>query len=489
MTVIHSKISEYGRIPPSDVEIEEVVLGAIMLEQDSLDLIIDTIKPDMFYKEDHSLIYSAILKLRAAGDKTIDILTVAAQLKEDGRLEEIGGAYAITMLTSRVSGALNIEYHAKIIHANYIKRKIISSAAEMYNRSFGEEENAYDLLDEFNSIVDSVNKDATIGTSKKTHEDILDESEHELRERIENFKSGKSNGVPTGLTHLDRMTNGWQPNNLVVMAARPSVGKTAMMLHFAKAAIKDGVVPCIYSLEMSAVRLMDRMIIGEAGIDADRFRAGDITTEELARYLRKKKEMKEWKMEIIDSCSTNIDSIRADIRLKKKKHGNIIVMLDYVNLVTISNDRGKQREAIVGEISRSCKGIARDMNIPFILLSQLNRNLEQRSGDKRPMVSDLRESGAIEQDSDVILLLYRPEVYGWTEDEEGNSLANMGQIIIGKNRDGAIGTVKFKHNGTMTSITDYETYTTPIQDRYIDFSQPNYDFYKQDYTPKKADEL
>ncbi len=448
-----SALTDYGKVPPQAVELEETVLGAIMLEKDALIAVIDLLKPESFYNNSHQKIYSAILEL-SSKEKPIDILTVTEELRKRKELESVGGAVYITQLTSRVASGAHIEYHARIIAQKYIQRELIRISTEIQNRAFDESTDVDDLLDYsetelFNIAEGNIKKEALkINT-------LIKEAVHQIEE------SGKRedhlSGVPSGYTKIDRITSGWQKSDLIIIAARPSMGKTALVLSMTRnIAVEHNRPVAIFSLEMSSLQLVNRLIVSETKLPAERIRNGKLQDWEWEQLEIKIKNLVDAPIFIDDTPAISIYELRAKCRRLKLQHDVGLIIIDYLQLMTGTAETRGNREQEVSVISRSLKAISKELDIPIIALSQLNRAVETRGGTKRPQLSDLRESGAIEQDADMVLFIHRPEYYGFLEDEEGNSNIGIAEIIIAKHRNGRIGDVKLKFQSESASFVELD---------------------------------
>jgi len=451
---------EYGKIPPQALELEEAVLGAIMLEKDAIIEVIDILKPESFYKEEHQKIFKAIMDLFAS-DKAIDLLTVTEQLRKQGNLDEIGGPAYITNLTSRVASSAHIDYHARIVQQKYIQRELIRVSTEIQNRAFDESIDVNDLLDFsegelFNVAQGNIKKEAA-AMNVLVKEAITQIQEASKREN-------NLSGVPSGYTKLDRLTSGWQKSDLIIIAARPSMGKTAFVLSMARnTAIDFGKKVAFFSLEMASVQLVNRLITAESEIPSEKVRNGNLTEDEWERLDYRIKRLEDAKIYIDDTPAISIFELRAKCRRLKRQYDVDIIIIDYLQLMNGTPETKGNREQEVSAISRSLKGIAKELNVPVIALSQLNRSVEVRTGSKRPQLSDLRESGAIEQDADMVIFIHRPEKYGILQDDEGNSLKGLAEIILAKHRNGALGDVHLKFIGEYTKFVEMDDdYFGPI---------------------------
>lgn len=425
--------NEMGRIPPQAVDLEEAVLGALMLEKDALTAVIDILRPEAFYKPAHQMIYQAIQNLFQKSEP-VDMLTVTQQLSSEGNLDVVGGPYYITQLTSRVGSAANVEFHARIVVEKFIKRELIRISNEVMHDAFEETSDVFDLLDRAEKNL----FDVAQGNIRRTSESMGDLITQALKQ-IEAAKgdSGALTGVPTSFTDLDEITAGWQPSDLIIVAARPAMGKTAFSLTMARNAAVDHKIPvAVFSLEMGAVQLVNRLISSETGISSEKLRRGNLTEADWERLNTKLSNLAEAKIFINDTPGLSIFEFRAIAR-RLKQHSDIgMIIIDYLQLMTAGSELKGMREQEISTISRSLKAIAKELKVPIIALSQLSRAVENRPGEKKPQLSDLRESGAIEQDADVVCFLYRPEYYGVMEDAEGRPTQGLAQIIIAKHRNG-----------------------------------------------------
>ncbi len=446
-------ILQGGKLPPQAIDLEEAVLGALMLEKEALNSAIDILQSKSFYKESHQKIFAVILHLFGE-TQPIDILTVTQELKKRGELEIVGGPYFITQLTNRVASAANIEYHARIISQKHIQRELIRISSEIITDAYDETTDVFALLDKAEKSLFSVAE----GNIRKSYESMSDL----IRESIKNIEEAKNQesgviGVASGFTALDRITSGWQPSDLVIIAARPAMGKTSYVLSLARnAAVDFGMPVAFFSLEMSAVQLVTRLVSSESEISSEKLRSGDLRSDEIQQIQTKIAGLAEAPIFIDDSAGLSIFELRAKARRLKSQHNIQLLIIDYLQLMSGNGDNGGNREQEISMISRSLKSIAKELNIPVLALSQLSRAVETRGGDKRPQLSDLRESGSIEQDADMVQFITRPEYYGITEDEEGNSTQGMATIIIAKHRNGSVGDVSLKFVGHLAKFEDFE---------------------------------
>lgn len=445
-----------GKIPPQAVDLEEAVLGALMLEKDALSTVIDILKPDVFYQEAHKKIFEAIQTLFQKS-KPVDILTVTSEMRQQGTLEIVGGAYYITNLTNRVASAANIEYHARIISQKYIQRELIRISTEIITNAYEDTTDIFDLLDHAEkNLFDIAQNNLRRDTQKM--DEIVKQSLATLEEL--RTKTDGLTGVPSGFTDLDRITGGWQKSDLVIIAARPAMGKTAFVLSCARNAAVDFKKPVVvFSLEMSSVQLVNRLISGETEIEQEKIRKGNLAEWEWQQLHSKIGTLTEAPLLIDDTPALNIFEFRAKCRRLKSQYDIQMIIIDYLQLMHGKGEGGGgNREQEIGSISRALKSVAKELDVPVLALSQLSRAVENRPGQngKRPLLSDLRESGSIEQDADMVLFLYRPEYYGITEDENGRSQAGIGEVIIAKHRNGETGIVPLRFIGKYVKFADLE---------------------------------
>lgn len=446
---------ELGKIPPQAVDLEEAVLGALMLEKDAVVTILDVLKPECFYKESHQKIFQAILNLSTKLDP-IDLLTVTEELRSKGLLDEVGGPVYLAQLSSRVGSAAHLEYHAKIVAQKFIQRELIRVSSEIQNRAFDDSIDVDDLLDYSEMELFKVAE----GNIKRETEPISIVVSEALKRLDEASKREDGlSGVPCGFTELDRLTSGWQPSDLIIVAARPSMGKTAFVLSMARNMSVDYKVPiAFFSLEMSSIQLVNRLIVSETEISHDKIRNGKLNPSEWNHLTTKITDLKNSKIFIDDTPALSIFELRAKCRRLKAQHDIGAIVIDYLQLMTGPNESKGNREQEVSTISRSLKAIAKELDVPILALSQLNRSVETRGGNKRPQLSDLRESGAIEQDADMVIFIHRPEYYGFSEDEEGNSLVGLAEIIVAKHRNGPVGDLKLRFRKELAKFTDIDNF-------------------------------
>lgn len=456
---------EHGRLQPQATDLEEAVLGAMMLEKEAVNTAIDILQPRSFYKESHEKIFKVIQELFEKSEP-IDILTITNALKSKGELEVVGGPYYITQLTNRVASAANIEFHARIIAQKYIQRELIRISTEIITDAYDETTDVFTLLDRAESGLFGV----TEGNIRKNYDSMSTLIRSAIKQ-IEQAKGQDGNviGVPSGFTALDRMTSGWQPSDLVILAARPAMGKTAFSLSLARNAAVEFQKPvAVFSLEMSSLQLVTRLISSESGLSSGKLRSGNLRNDEIEQIHAKITDLAEAPIFIDDTPGISVFELRAKARRLKSQHDIQLLVVDYLQLMTAGSEGSKtgNREQEISTISRSLKSIAKELNIPVIALSQLSRAVESRGGDRRPQLSDLRESGSIEQDADMVMFINRPEYYGLTEDEEGNSTLGIANIIIAKHRNGAVGDVQLKFTAELAKFSDLNSHNFGEEDSF-----------------------
>ena len=429
----------YGKVQPQAIPLEEVVLGAIMLDKDAIAIVIDILNEESFYLEAHSSIYKAVKELFKES-QPVDLLTVTEKLKTQGDLDKVGGAYYLVDLTNRVASSANIEYHARIIAQKHIQRELITASTTIINEAYDDSTDVFDLLDKAEKALFKITEQ-NLSKSYESISTLVTRAMKQLEE-VSQKEEGLT-GIPTGFTDLDRLTSGWQPSDLIILAARPGMGKTSFVLSLARnAALDFGKPVALFSLEMSSVQLTMRIISAEAGIEGSKLRNGQLEDDEWKRLAVAAEKIASAKIIIDDTPALNIYELRAKCRRMKMQSDIQMIIIDYLQLMQGSGDGNREQE--VSMISRSLKGLAKELEVPVIALSQLNRSVETRGGSKKPLLSDLRESGSIEQDADIVSFIYRPEYYKITEDEEGRSLKGVAEVIIAKHRNGALDTVKLK---------------------------------------------
>ncbi len=428
--------SSEGRVPPQAVDIEVAVLGAMLLEKEAIAKVLSILDESAFYKPAHQLIYKAMIDLFERSEP-VDIITLTEELKRRGDLEKVGGEYSITDLSTKVSSAANVEFHAHIVLEKALMRGLIGASSEVISRAYSETEDALELLDEAEQKIFTISeqrmKKNFIAMSSAVY------STMEMLQSIHGKHSGVT-GVPSAFSDLDNYTGGFQNSDLIIVAGRPSQGKTALVLSIARnASVLHDVPVGFFSLEMSNQQLVMRLICAEARVDAHKVRTGRLPEDEWKKLSMSVGRLHKAKFFIDDTPALTVLELRAKARRLKAEHGVGLIIVDYLQLMQGPRN-AQSREQEISSISRSLKALAKELNIPVMALSQLNRAVETR-GDKRPVLADLRESGAIEQDADVVLFVHRPEAYG-IQEEGGRATEGIAEIIIGKQRNGPIGTVE-----------------------------------------------
>lgn len=447
-----------GKMPPNALDFERLVIGTFLIDKKGLDHSIDLLTPEVFYDPRHQVIFSTILKLYE-DNQPVDLMTIIQDLKKEGRLNLAGGDSYIIDLTMGVSSSAHIEYHVRVILEKYILRSLINVSANVIDAAYKESTDVFELLDKAEQSFFEI----TNGTIKKG----FDTANSLVKQAIETIKSLKDkeglSGVPSGFRDVDKETGGWQNSDLIIIAARPAMGKTAFLLSMARnIAVGHKIPMALFSLEMASVQLITRMIASETRISSEKLRKGTLDDEEWQRLFSNVSELENAPLYIDETPSLSIFDFRAKCRRLVMQHGVRLIMVDYLQLMTAGGG-GKgtgNREQEISMISRSLKAIAKELNVPVIALSQLSRSVETRPG-KRPQLSDLRESGAIEQDADIVSFIFRPEYYKitvWDNDEEGQetSTENQAELIIAKHRNGATADVRLSFLKHFAKFGDIE---------------------------------
>ncbi|MFC4269221.1 MULTISPECIES: replicative DNA helicase [Polaribacter] len=447
---------EKGKIPPQAVDLEEAVLGAMMIDKKGIDDVIDILHSDAFYDVKHQEVYAAIYEL-FQNSEPIDLLTVSNLLRKKGKLDLVGGDFYLIRLTQKVASSAHIEFHARIILQKYIQRRLISISSEIIESSYDESTDVFDLLDEAEGKLFEV----TQGNLKKSSEDAGSLVKQALKKIQEIGNQEGMSGLATGFTKLDQLTSGWQPSDLIIIAARPGMGKTAFVISMAKnMAIDFNHAVAVFSLEMSSVQLITRMISSETGLTSEKLRKGNLEPHEWEQLNVKVKKLSDAPIFIDDTPSLSIFDLRAKARRLVSQHNVRIIVIDYLQLMTAGGNGkgGGNREQEISTISRNLKALAKELNVPVIALSQLSRAVETRGGSKRPLLSDLRESGAIEQDADIVSFIFRPEYYGMTEwdDDDHTPCEGQGEFIVAKHRNGGLDNIRLKFTGHLAKFSDLE---------------------------------
>ena len=448
----------YGHLQPQAVDIEQVVLGALMIDRDAFSIVSETLRPETFYEPRHQKIYNAIQTL-SMDENPVDIMTVVEELKKEGTIDDVGGPAYIVELSSHVASSAHIEYHAKILAQKFLARQLISYASVIETKAFDTTVDVDELMQEAEGSLFELSQH----NMKKDYvqvDPVITRAIDILQKAAEN--AGGLTGVPTGYEELDRKTSGWQSSDLVIIAGRPAMGKTSFALSLAKNIAVDYHIPiAFFSLEMNNVQLVNRLISNVCEIPGNKMLNGQLSPDEWERLDKNIRQLQGSPMYIDDTPGLSIFELRTKARRLVREKGVKIIMIDYLQLMNANGMRFGSRQEEVSKISQSLKGLAKELDIPILALSQLNRSVENRDSSggidgKRPQLSDLRESGAIEQDADMVLFVHRPEYYHILQDDKGNDLRGMAQIIIAKHRKGATGDILLTFRGEFTRFQDPE---------------------------------
>ena len=475
-----------GRLQPQELEFEKSVLGALLLEKDAYSLISDILTPESFYDPRNQKVYSAISKLHVA-QHPVDILTVVEQLRTDGTFDEVGGVAYLSSLTQNIVSSSHIEYHARVIAQKSTARELISYSANVQDKAFDPTQDIDELMQEAEGSLFKLSQ-KKLKKDYQQIDSVITEAYEMLHKAAE--RTDGMSGIASGFHALDRMTSGWQNSDLVILAARPAMGKTAFALSMAKNIAVDQNIPvALFSLEMSNVQLINRVIVNTCEIKGEKIKSGQLEDYEWAQLDNKIKDLIGKPMFVDDTPSLSVFELRTKARRLVKEHGVKLIMIDYLQLMNASGMSFGSRQEEVSTISRSLKGLAKELNIPILALSQLNRGVENRPGgentldSKRPQLSDLRESGAIEQDADMVIFIHRPEYYHLYKDENGNDLRGKAVIIIAKHRNGAVGDVLLTFKGQYARFEnpDEETATPLPGEDFNDISRSELSPTREDY--------
>lgn len=443
-----------GKLQPQAVELEEAVLGAMLLEKESLSLVIDALSPESFYKEQNGRIFAAIRKLFNESEP-VDILTVTQELKRTGELELIGGSFYISSLTNRIASSANIEFHARIVAQKFLQRELIRISTDTIKAAYEDSTDVFELLDQTTQNIFQV-LDSNVRKQGDKMVNLISKAIEEIEAAA--MQTDGLIGVPSGFTALDRITGGWQKSDLLILAARPGMGKTAFVVSMAKnAAVEFNKAVAIFSLEMSSIQLVKRLISSETEITQDKILKGNLDNHEFVQLNERIKKLSVAPLFIDDTPALSIFELRAKARRLKENEKVELIIIDYLQLMSGGPDSKGNREQEISNISRGLKSLAKELEIPIIALSQLSRQVENRpGGSKRPQLSDLRESCAIEQDADMVMFIYRPEYYGLEVDENNEPTKGRAEVIIAKNRHGSLETVKLRFVGQYAKFTDLD---------------------------------
>lgn len=452
-----------GKVPPQAVELEKAILGAVLLEADALTEAAGEMRPEIFYTDSHRFICEAILELYRSGGK-IDLLTVTEQLRKMGNLENAGGAFYVTELTSQVNSAANLIFHLKIVQEKYLMREMIKVSSEIQRNAYDDTTDVFELIDSMQvsliNLIGGISSQSAITVKQSTIEVF-----QEMAVNMEKKNNNQITGIPTPIQKLNNLTGGWQKGDLVILAARPAMGKTGLALSFARAAAKNNDAVLFFSLEMPHTKLTYRLIAQETRIKSvTEMQRGDLSKIEFDRMSAKTNQLMKYKISIDDQAKMSLMALRAKANRMKAMGGLDLIIVDYLQLMG-DEVKGSNREQEISRISRGLKILAKDLNVPVIALSQLSRAVETRGGDKKPQLSDLRESGSIEQDADMVIFLYRPEYYGITEMEfEDAGVLPTARLAIGniaKHRNGPIGDFRMTFDREHVDFTDYDPVHVP----------------------------
>lgn len=441
-----------GKTPPQAIDIELVVLGALMIDKSAFEEVGDILKAEMFYVAKHQIIYEAICKLYSESGN-VDLLTVSQQLRSDGKLDKAGGDLFLIEITQKVSSSAHVEYHSRIIIQKYIQRQLIKSSSETVEYAYREDKDVFDLLDTAYNNLNTISEE-TIKTQDSVLSDIV-KGQVEKGKKI--YSGDIKAGLTTPITNLTSKTGGWRDSELIIIAARPAMGKTAFILKCLLHTVEQQIPAAIFSLEMSKEKLTDRLLSMEAKVDGDKFNIHGLSRNDMELIEPAAARLEKLPLYIDDDASLTIHQFQVKAKRLASKFGVKLIVVDYLQLMS-GTGKGKNREQEISEISRGLKITAKELNIPIIALSQLSRAVETRGGSKRPLLSDLRESGAIEQDADMVGFLFRPEYYGQSEwdDYDMASTAGECEYIIAKNRNGGLVRNRMKFEGRFTLFSDLE---------------------------------
>jgi replicative DNA helicase len=452
-TIIKVGANDLGKLPPQALELEESVIGAMMIEKDAFNTVADLLRPESFYADKHRFIFEAIRSL-AAKEAPVDVLSVAEELKRSGKLELAGGIIYLSELTRRVASAAHLHYHAQIVAQKATARDLITMACQIEEKGYDETQDVDDLVEEATAKIFEISQRAQ--KRDVTHiYPVISEAFERMHKAAKN--DGNISGIPSGFNALDKITSGWQKSDLVIIAARPAMGKTAFVLSMAKNMAVDFKVPvAIFSLEMSNVQLVNRLIMNVCEIEGSKIRNGRLTQSEWDRLENQINVLREAPIYVDDTPGLSVYELQSKARKLVKEHGIQIIIIDYLQLMNANGSSFGSREQEVSIISRNLKGLAKELDIPVIALSQLSRAVEKRDSSnsnvdgKKPLLSDLRESGAIEQDADMVCFIHRPEYYKLYDDGNGKDLRGLGQIIVAKHRNGATDEIWLRFIGKYT---------------------------------------
>jgi replicative DNA helicase len=449
---------ELGKVPPQALELEAAVLGALLIDPALLTDISQILSAECFYSEKNAQVFEAIQQL-SAEQSPIDLLTVAERLNSAGKLDTIGGESYLIELTQKVASGAHADYHARIIFQKYVKRMLISAGTTAVSVGFSDDVSIDDAMLQVEASISEINQNIAGKRAVRSIRTIVEESINLADERVKLVLNRKNVGISTGLKNLNEILVGFLPAKLYLLAARPSMGKTAVMLKFIKSAAEQGNHCAVFSLEMKDVSLADRLILSECNVESYRYTQGFINDDEYRQLEAAAGKIAKLPISIDDRAGITMKQIHDRAKVLKNKGKCDIVFIDYLGLCREQSEFNRNREQAVAEMSLEAKNMAKNLNVPVVLLSQLSREVEKR-GDRKPQLSDLRDSGSIEQDADVVIFVWRPDYYKSQVEmvrKSGDEFpSNYGQLIVRKNRDGKLGKAEFSYNNSMTKIMDYE---------------------------------
>lgn len=450
---------------PQAVELEQSVIGTLIMEPDRLTEVVGVLSPESFCDGRNSFIYQTLIEMFDQ-NTPVDLYNVGKRCDGSSLFGGRTGTLYVSECTCKVGSGVNLLFQAQIIQQRYIARLLMYAGSKISTLAGDDTKDVADVLDESNKLIDKINALSCGSSAGQSLRDSLTESLKLAEQRQAAYLGGLPTGIPTGISDLNRLTGGWRGSQLIILAARPAMGKTALMLHFAKSAALNGTPVCIFSLEMSHVSLSDRLLLSECEVEVNRFRNGDLSGDDWRQLNEASAQLEKLPIHVDDNAVVSMRYIKTRCHILKKQGKCGLIMIDYLQLAdTSTKERNRNREQEIAQASRQAKIIAKELDVPVVLLSQLSRECEKRA-DKQPQLSDLRESGAIEQDADVVGFIFRPAYYGLDKIETlkyGNiSTSGLGIINIAKQRDGATGLVAFSHNPSMTKIGDFQENKIPF---------------------------
>jgi replicative DNA helicase len=453
--ITRDMLPEHCRVQPQAIDLEEAVLGGIMLDKEGIHAVVGLLRPEVFYKDAHQTIYKSIQELYNRSE-AIDVLTVASDLRANGELENVGGPYFLSQLTNRVASSAHIEDHARLIYQKFIAREMISVSSEILAMAYMDDTDVFDVLAIAEGRLQGISAESFTENVQHISEIAIDAAKR-ADEIVEKAKNGSVVGVPSGFVDLDKCTGGWQNSDFVIIAGRPSMGKTSVALEMAKRSAKAGKPALFFSLEMSKIQLATKYGLGECDVEPYKLKTGKLSDQELIDYKNGLGRVGSLPLYVNDESNISIRKLRSTIRKQIRENDIKIVFIDYLQLMSSDgSSKGANREQEVSYISKNMKMLAKEFDIPIIALSQLSRESEKRGGGKRPMLSDLRESGSLEQDTDLVIFIYRAAYYGILEDENQNDTKGLIEMIAAKHRNGEVCSIPIKHNETFTRFFDFD---------------------------------